>query len=121
MDIGDKLKIGLFVILITAIYFSIKNQDKPLVAMNHETQTQKIDSLQNVISNLEGEIIILEDGFDSRERRYEDIIFRYEISLDYLKHNHRTAYNDFIRISQMKEKYDRESEREFEKQTQINF
>jgi hypothetical protein len=80
----------------------------------------KIDSLQNVIDSLQSDIKILEDGFDVRETRYEDIIFRYEMSLDYLKHNHSNAYRDFIRISQMKEKYDRKSEAEFKKEMQLN-
>ena len=84
-------------------------------------QHQKIDSLQSVISNLQGEIILLEDGFDAKEERYENIIFHYEMSLEYLKHNHRRAYEDFIRISQFKENYDRESEREFKKQTTTKF
>jgi hypothetical protein len=42
------------------------------------------------------------------------------MSLDYLKHNHNNAYRDFIRISQMKEKYDRKSEAEFKKEMQLN-
>lgn len=103
--------------LVAVVIPAIKSHPAAIESLQHE----KIDSLQSVISNLQGEIIFLEDGFDSRESRYEDIIFRYEMSLDYLKHNHPKAYKDFIRISQMKENYDIESDREFKKQTQINF
>jgi hypothetical protein len=81
---------------------------------------QKRDSLQNVIDSLQTEIFVLEDGCDYKEHRYEDVIFRYEMSLDYLKHNHYDAYRDFIRISQMKERYDRKTESEFKKEMQLN-
>ena len=80
----------------------------------------KVDSLQNVIDSLQTEIFVLEDGCDYKEHRYEDVIFRYEMSLDYLKHNHYDAYRDFIRISQMKERYDRKTESEFKKEMQLN-
>ena len=103
--------------LVAVVIPAMKSQPTTIESSQH----QKIDSLQSVISNLQGEIIFLEDGFDSRESRYEDIIFRYEMSLDYLKYNHPKAYKDFIRISQMKENYDIESDREFKKQTTTQF
>jgi hypothetical protein len=36
----------------------------------------KADSLQNVIFSLQSDIKMLEDGFDSREHRYEDVLAR---------------------------------------------
>ena len=88
---------------------------KPVVAMsreNYEIQTRTIDSLQNIIGNLQSDIKILEDGFDSREHRYEDILLDYEIGLSYLKDYHPKAYKDFHRIIGMRERYSHELERE---------
>jgi hypothetical protein len=88
---------------------------KPIVAMsreNYEIQTRTIDSLQNVIGNLQSDIKMLEDGFDSREHRYEDVLFEYELGLSYLKDYHPTAYKDFHRIIGMRERYSHELERE---------
>jgi hypothetical protein len=72
----------------------------------------KADSLQNVIGNLQSDIKMLEDGFDSREHRYEDVLFEYELGLSYLKDYHPTAYKDFHRIVGMRERYSHELERE---------
>jgi len=73
---------------------------------------EKRDSLQNVIDSLQTEIITLEDGFDSKEHRYEDVIFEYELGLSYLKDYHPTAYKDFHRIIGMRERYTTELNRE---------
>jgi hypothetical protein len=88
---------------------------KPIVAMsreNYEIQTRTIDSLQNVIGNLQSDIKMLEDGFDTKEHRYEDILLDYEIGLSYLKDYHPIAYKDFHRIIGMRERYSHELERE---------
>ena len=88
---------------------------KPIVAVsreNYEIQIRTIDSLQNVIGNLQSDIKMLEDGFDSREHRYEDVLFEYELGLSYLKDYHPTAYKDFHRIIGMRERYSHELERE---------
>jgi hypothetical protein len=82
------------------------------VALEPITIECKADSLQNVIGNLQSDIKMLEDGFDSREHRYEDVLFEYELGLSYLKDYHPTAYKDFHRIVGFKEKYSRELERE---------
>jgi hypothetical protein len=80
----------------------------------------KADSLQNVIGNLQSDIKILEEGYDSREHRYDDVILDYEIGLSYLKDYHPTAYKDFHRIVGMREKYSFELERENKKRLNIN-
>ncbi len=88
---------------------------KPIVAMsreNYEIQTRTIDSLQNVIGNLQSEIHMLEDGFDTKEHRYEDVIGEYEIGLSYLKDYHPKAYKDFHRIIGFREQYSIELEKE---------
>jgi hypothetical protein len=72
----------------------------------------KADSLQSVIFSLQSDIKMLEDGFDSREHRYEDVLFEYELGLSYLKDYHPTAYKDFHRIVGMRERYSHELERE---------
>jgi hypothetical protein len=73
---------------------------------------EKRDSLQNVIDSLQTEIIMLEDGFDAKEHRYEDVIFEYELGLSYLKDYHPRAYKDFHRIIGMRERYTTELNRE---------
>ncbi len=95
---------------------------KPIVAMsreNYEIQTRTIDSLQNVIGNLQSEIHILEDGFDSKEHRYEDVIGEYEIGISYLKDYHTNAYKDFHRIIGMKERYSAELDRDNNKRLKL--
>lgn len=72
----------------------------------------KVDSLHNVIDSLQIEIIMLEDGFDAKEKRYEDVIFEYELGLSYLKDYHPIAYKDFHRIIGMRESYSHELKRE---------
>jgi hypothetical protein len=123
MDIGDKLKITLGTILIVGIIamtivsigFSMNNKDKPVVAMsreNYQIQTHTIDSLTRVIDSLQTEIFGIEDGFDYKEHRYEDVVFEYELGLSYLKDYHPKAYKDFHRIIAHKERYSHEVERE---------
>jgi len=76
------------------------------------TSLQKQDSLQNVIDSLQTEIFMLEDGFDYKEHRYEDVIGEYEIGMSYLKDYHPKAYKDFHRIIGMRERFTAELERE---------
>jgi hypothetical protein len=121
--LGTILIVGIIAVTIVSIGFSMNNKDKPVVAMsreNYEIQTRTIDSLQNVIFNLQSDIRILEEGCDSREHRYEDVISDYEIGLSYLKDYHPIAYKDFHRIVGMREKYSFELERENKKRLNIN-
>jgi hypothetical protein len=101
-------------ILLLAIGLSV-NHSKENITKAEESylsSLQKRDSLQNVIDSLQTEIIMLEDGFDSKEHRYEDVIFEYELGLSYLKDYHPTAYKDFHRIIGMRERYTTELNRE---------
>jgi len=121
--LGTILIVGIIAVTIVSIGFSMNNKDKPVVAIsreNYEIQTRTIDSLQNVIGNLQSDIRILEEGYDSREHRYEDVISDYEIGLSYLKDYHPTAYKDFHRIVGMREKYSFELERENKNRLNIN-
>ena len=71
-----------------------------------------IDSLKNEYESLVEEKTMLEDGFDFKERRYEEILFEYEYGIDHLKNYHPEAYKDFHRIIAHKEKYTKQDERE---------
>lgn len=83
-----------------------------LSLQDYENQKTKVDSLHNVIDSLQIEILMLEDGFDAKEKRYEDVIFEYELGLSYLKDYHPIAYKDFHRIIGMRESYSHELKRE---------
>jgi hypothetical protein len=80
----------------------------------------KTDSLQSVVDSLQTEIFYLEDGFDSKEHRYEDVISNYELGLSYLKDYHPSAYKDFHRIIGMRERYSHELDRENKQRLKIN-
>jgi hypothetical protein len=117
MDSNTTLKITLGTILIVgiiAIGLSM-NHTKVNITKAEEsylTSLQKRDSLQNVIDSLQIEIFSLEDGFDYKEHRYEDVVFQYELGLSYIKDYHPNAYKDFHRIIAHKERYSHEVERE---------
>jgi hypothetical protein len=117
MDSNTTYKIGLFTILVigfVAVGLSM-NHSKVNITKAEEsylTSLQKQDSLKNVIDSLQTEIFFLEDGFDVKEHRYENVIFEYELGLSYLKDYHPNAYKDFNRIIGMRERYSAELERE---------
>ena len=56
-----------------------------------------------------------EDGWDNKEKRYEQILFEYQFGLDHLKKYHLAAYEEFHRIVGYKENYTHEVERENKK------
>ena len=124
MDSNTTYKIGLFAILIigfVAVGLSM-NHSKVNITKAEEsylTSLQKRDSLQNVIDSLQIHIVMLEDGFDIKEHRYEDVIFEYELGLSYLKDYHPTAYKDFHRIIGMKERYSPELDRDNKKRLKV--
>jgi hypothetical protein len=126
MNTNTKLKITLFAILVVGIVvvgLSTNQRDKPVVALskeNYENKIRTIDSLNNVVDSLQLEIFNLEDGFDSKEHRYEDVLFEYELGISYLKDYHPKAYKDFHRIIAHKERYSHEIERENSKRLTIN-
>lgn len=83
-----------------------------LSLQDYEDEKAKVDSLNKVVDSLQTEIFFLEDGFDDKEHRYEDVIFEYELGISYLKDYHPKAYQDFHRIIGMRERYSAELERE---------
>lgn len=80
----------------------------------------KEDSLQNVINQLQIDFENEEDGWDNKEKRYEQILFEYEIGLEHLKNYHTESYKEFHRIIGYKESYSHEVERENKKRLNID-
>lgn len=74
-----------------------------------------IDSLKNEYESLVEEKTMLEDGFDFKERRYEQILFEYEYGIDHLKTLYPDAYKEFHRIIAHKEQYSKQDERDNKK------
>ena len=118
MDTNTKLKTILFVILVLGIYSSMNNENKPIVAMSKEKyqiQTRTIDSLQNVVDSLQAELKSQAKMTDSKEKKYKEILFEYELGIDRIKNYHPRAYEDFHRILAYREDYSREAEIENKK------
>ena len=113
MENNDKstLIIGLIIGSIFGVFVSlIRSNDKPNVVTS--TNICKEDSLQNVINELQMDLKMQSDGFDSKERRYEDVIFEYEYGIDHLKNYQPQAYREFHRILSHKENFNRQDEQE---------
>jgi len=72
----------------------------------------KEDSLRNVINQLQIDFENEQDGWDNKEKRYEQILFEYELGLEHLKNYHTESYKEFHRIIGYKENYSHEVERE---------
>lgn len=98
--------VSLFGVLVSLMYFN----DKPNVVVT--TNICKEDSLQNVVNELQIELKMLSDGFDSKEKRYSDILFEYEYGVRYLKDYQPEAYREFHRILSHKEIFNRQDEQE---------
>lgn len=98
--------VSLFGVFVSLMYFN----DKPNVVT--PTTICKEDSLQNVIIELQMELKMQSDGFDSKEKKYDEIIFEYQWGVDYLKYYHTQAYRDFHRILSHKEIFNRQDEKE---------
>ena len=117
MDQSTSLKFMLLFLLIggiIAVGLSM-NHSKVNITKAEEsylTSLHKQDSLKNVIDSLQTEIFTIEDGFDFKEHRYEDVLFEYELGISYLKDYHPKAYKDFHRIIAHKERFSHEIERE---------
>jgi hypothetical protein len=75
-------------------------------------ETCKQDSLQNVINELQMDLKMQSDGFDSKEKRYSEILFEYEYGLDHLKNYQPHSYREFHRILSHKENFSRQDEQD---------
>lgn len=106
--------VPILIVLLIAIGLSLNHSKENITKaeQSYFQLLQKNDSLKNVVDSLQTEIFYLEDGFDDKEHRYEDVIFEYELGLSYLKDYHPKAYKDFHRIIGMRERYSAELNRE---------
>jgi hypothetical protein len=108
---GGVLIIGLIIGALIGVFVSLTYfNDKPIPVVT--TNICKEDSLQNVIIELQMDLKMQSDGFDSKERRYEDILFEYEYGVDHLKNYQPQAYREFHRIISHKENFTRQDEQE---------
>ena len=98
--------VSLFGVFVSLMYFN----DKPTPVVT--TTICKEDSLQNVINELQMDLKMQSDGFDSKEKRYEEILFEYEYGISYLKDYQPHAYKEFHRILSHKEIFNRQDEQE---------
>lgn len=113
------LLIRVFGSVIIIVLLTIIATRKPHNMVAPSVNICKEDSLQSVINQLQIDLENEEDGWDSKEKRYEQILFEYEFGLDYLKHYHTNAYKDFHRIVGYKEDFTHEIERENKKRLKI--
>ena len=98
--------VSLFGVVISLMYFN----DKPTPVVT--TNICKEDSLQNVINELQMDLKMQSDGFDSKEKRYSEILFEYEYGVDHLKNYQPQAYREFHRILSHKEIFNRQDEQD---------
>lgn len=111
---GGVLIIGLIIGSIIGAFVSLTHFNDKIIPIV-TTTICKEDSLQNVINQLQVDIETGEDGWDNKEKRYEEILFEYEYGLSQLKHYHLESYKDFHRIIGHKERYSIDTERENKK------
>ena len=108
--------VGIIVLISVGLTKNFNEREAPVAP---SLTTCKEDSLLKVITDLEIELKNEQDGWDNKEKRYEDILFEYEYGLDHLKNYHLKAYKDFHRILSHREYYSHEIERENIKRLQI--
>jgi hypothetical protein len=114
-NIAIRLSIAIIVIMTLLIITLNKPDNTPIKSDSVCNE----DSLRNEVINLQGQLEQLEDGFDKKERRYEDVLFEYEYGLDRIKETHPSAYKEFHRIISHKERYTNQDKIENEKRLKI--
>jgi hypothetical protein len=116
---SDNITIRLFIGTVIILVLLMVALNKPNETTPQPNVTCNEDSLRSEIVNLQGQIEQLEDGFDKKERRYEDVLFEYEYGLDRIKETHPSAYKEFHRIISYKERYTNQDKIENEKRLNI--
>jgi hypothetical protein len=120
---GDNMKIILSIIIGIMIFQLVwwastyKNDD---IIQEPITTECKADSLQNVIDSLTSDYEIQREGWENKEKRYENIIFHYQYGLGYIKDYDPATYKKIIRIAMLKEDFSYDVEKEFKEQVNIN-
>ena len=108
---GGVLVIGLMIGALIGVFVSLTYfNDKTIPVVT--TTICKEDSLQNVINELQMDLKMQSDGFDSKEKRYSEILFEYEYGVDHLKNYQPHAYREFHRILSHKEIFSRQDEQD---------
>lgn len=102
----------ILVFMIIAAFMIYLIYDRPQIAYDNIKTNCNEDSLRMVIEDLRGTLETEENGWDSKEQRYEDILFEYEYGLSQIKNSHPSAYKEFHRIIGYREVYSKETERE---------
>ena len=120
---GDNMKIILSIIIGIMIFQLVwwastyKNDD---IIQEPITTECKADSLQLVIDSLTSDYEIQREGWENKEKRYENIIFHYQYGLGYIKDYDPATYKKIIRIAMLKEDFSYDVEKEFKEQVNIN-
>jgi hypothetical protein len=112
MENKKDLLIRVFGGVIIIVLLTIISIRKPHDMVPPRIDGCKEDSLQNVINQLQIDFENEEDGWDNKEKRYEQILFEYEYGLDHLKNYQPHAYREFHRILSHKENFTRQDEQE---------
>jgi hypothetical protein len=116
--LGTILIVGIITITIVSIGFSMNNKDS--ITPEPITIECKTDSLQNVIDSLTSDYEIQREGWENKEKRYENIIFHYQYGLGYIKDYDPATYQKIIRIAMIREDFSYDIEKEFKQQVNIN-
>jgi gas vesicle protein len=108
---GGVLVIGLIIGALIGVFVSLTYfNDKTIPVVT--TTICKEDSLQNVINELQMDLKMQSDGFDSKEKRYSEILFEYEYGINHLKIYQPQSYREFHRILSHKEIFNRQDEQD---------
>jgi len=118
ITLGTILIVGIIAVAIVSIGFSMNNKDS--ITPEPITIECKTDSLQNVIDSLTSDYEIQREGWENKEKRYENIIFHYQYGLGYIKDYDPATYQKIIRIAMIREDFSYDIEKEFKQQVNIN-
>jgi uncharacterized protein YxeA len=101
-------------LVIGLVYYQISKKENESSQPNSvlSINTNEVKLLENQIDSLKMELEMQSTGFDSKEKRYEEIIFEYRWGIDYLRDYHPEAYRDFHRLLAHKENFNRKDEEE---------
>ena len=120
---GDNMKIILSLItgiMIFQLVWWASTYKKDDIVQEPLTIECKADSLQSVIDSLNSEFETQREGWENKEKRYENIIFHYQYGLGYIKDYDPLTYQKIIRIAMLREDFSYDVEKEFKEQVNIN-
>ena len=120
---GDNMKLilsSIIGIMIFQLVWWASTYKKDDIIQEPITIECKADSLQNVIDSLTSDYEIQREGWENKEKRYENIIFHYQYGLGYIKDYDPLTYQKIIRIAMLREDFSYDVEKEFKQQVNIN-